>query len=68
MDEKRKGQIAVMVIKHLLREKGVRLTPDFRREMGNQAKAIGISTEELIEFVEPLVRELVDETFAKSKR
>ena len=65
MDESRRGQIAIMVVKSILREKGVQLTPNFRREIGNRAKEIGISTDELLEFVEPLVRELVDETFTK---
>jgi len=67
MDENRKGQIAIMVLKDILREKGVRLAPDFRREMGNKAKAIGIPMDELMEFFEPIILELVNETFAKSK-
>ena len=64
MDNIRKGQIAFLFLKHQLREKGVRLTPNFRREVGNDAKAIGISIEEATEFVELIVRELVEETFA----
>ncbi len=68
MDESRRGQIAILVVKSILREKGVQLTPNFRREIGNRAKEIGLSTDELLEFVEPLVRELVDEAFAKSKK
>jgi len=67
MDEVRKGQIALLLIKHQLRKKGVRLTPNFKREIGNEAKAIGISTEEAMEFVEPIVRELLEETFSKTK-
>jgi hypothetical protein len=65
MDDIRKGQIAFLFLKHQLREKGVRLTPNFKREIGNEAKAIGISIEEATEFVELIVRELVEETFAK---
>jgi hypothetical protein len=65
MDDIRKGQIALLLIKHQLREKGVRLTPNFRREVGNEAKAIGVPIEEATEFVELIVRELVEETFAK---
>ena len=67
MDNVRKGQIALRFVKHQLREKGVRLTPNFRREVGNEAKAIGISIEEAMEFVELIVRELVEETFAKKR-
>jgi len=68
MDNIRKGQIAFLFLKHQLREKGVRLTPNFRREVGNDAKAIGISIEEATEFVELIVRELVEEAFAKSDK
>ena len=68
MDNVRKGQIALLLVKHQLREKGVRLTPNFRREVGNEAKAIGISIEEATEFVELIVRELVEETFAKTDK
>lgn len=68
MDDIRKGQIALLLIKHQLREKGVRLTPSLKREIGNEAKAIGISTEEAVEFVEPIIRELVEEMFTKTNR
>jgi len=61
----RKGQIALAYLKNKLREEGVRLTPNFRRQVGNTAKAIGISTEEAMEFAEGMVRELVEEAFAK---
>jgi len=65
MDDIRKGQIALLLIRYQFREKGVRLTPNFRREVGNEAKAIGVPIEEATEFVELIVRELVEETFAK---
>jgi|TARA_Y100000310_G_C20419739_1_gene686098 hypothetical protein len=65
MDEKRKGELAVMFLKNQLRQKGVRLTPNLKREIGNEAKAIGIDVEEATEFVEIIVRELVEESFAK---
>ncbi|MDP4009233.1 MAG: hypothetical protein Q8P71_02330 [bacterium] len=64
MNEDRKGQIAFLLVKHQLRKKGVRLTRSFRREVGNEAKAIGIPIEEAMEFVELIVRELVEETFS----
>jgi len=68
MDETRKGQIAILYLKNKLREDGVRLTPNFRRQVGNTAKAIGISVDEAMEFSELLVRELVEEAFAKSDK
>jgi hypothetical protein len=68
MDPKRQGEIALLLVKQQLREEGVRLTPNFRREVGNKAKAIYISIEELMEFTELIVRELVEETFAKTNQ
>ncbi|MFZ2975197.1 MAG: hypothetical protein WA055_01030 [Candidatus Moraniibacteriota bacterium] len=67
MDEIRKGQIALLYLKNKIREEGVRLTPNMKRQVGNTAKAIGISVEEAMEFTEILVRELVEETFPKEK-
>ena len=67
MDEIRKGQIALLYLKNNVREEGVRLTPNMKRQIGNTAKAIGISVEEAMEFAEIMVRELVEETFAKPK-
>ncbi len=68
MKEARKGEIALAYLKNKLREEGVRLTPNLRRQVGNTAKAISIPIEEAMEFAEIIVRELVDEAFAKSKR
>lgn len=67
MDEARKGQIALLVLKKKLRDEGIRIKPDFRREAGNLAKDLGISVEEIVEFYESLIRELVEETFSKPK-
>ncbi len=68
MDEVRKGQLACMVLKYKLRKDGIRLTPALQREIANGAKSLGISKDEAIEFLEIIIRELVDETFATSKQ
>jgi hypothetical protein len=67
MNDIRKGQIAVLFVKERLRKKGVRLTLNLRREIGNEAKNLGISLEEATEFFEDIVRELVEEAFAKKR-
>ena len=64
MDEKRKGEIAVAIEKYRLIENGVRLR-DLKRNSGRIVKSTGIPIEELMEFTEILVREIVDETFSK---
>lgn len=65
MDEKRKGEIALALLKYKIGREGIRLTPDTKRELGNVAKTIGIPLEELKEFGKILVGELLEETFGK---
>ncbi len=63
MTEERKGQIALLLLKDRLRGEGIRLKPDMKREIGNQATKIGVPIEEAMQFVEGMVRELVEEVF-----
>ena len=65
MDQVRKGEIALAVLKNQLRKKGLTIGPNFIRELGNAAKSVGVPKEEIIELAEELTRELVDEIFAK---
>lgn len=65
MDDVRRGQIALLLVKHKFREEGIRFTPDLRCKVEDTAKAISISAGEAMEFVEYIVRELVEETFPK---
>ena len=65
MTDSRKAEIAILLIKEVIREKGVVLTPSFRQDMERDAKDLGIPVDEFMEFVEPIIRELVDEAFAK---
>lgn len=61
MTEQRKGEIALRIVKHMLREKGVRLRPGFNREIADGAKKIGVPTEEAVEFAVSLYREATEE-------
>ena len=68
LSEERMGKIALLYVREQLRkEGGSLLTPNFRREVGNTAKAIGITTAEAMMFIEALVREMVDQTFGPPK-
>jgi len=68
MTEERKGQIALLLLKDRLRGEGIRLKPDMKREIGNQATKIGVPIEEAMQFVEGMVRELVEEVFPPRSR
>ena len=63
MDPKRQGEIALAILKYMMREKGIHLSPNNRRELGNLAKATDVSVEELKAFGKPLVQELLDDCF-----
>jgi len=65
MAKERKGEIAVAFMKQMLREKGLHLTPNLRREIGKEASAAGVNIDEAMEFVETIVREIVEEAFKK---
>jgi hypothetical protein len=65
MDKKRQGEIALLYLKNRFDNDGFRLSPNMKREIANTAKSIGISLEEAMEFVEILVREMVEKTFPK---
>ena len=65
MNERRKGEIALALLKYRVGREGIRLTPDIKRELGNVAKATGIPQDELKEFGRILIEELLEETFGK---
>jgi len=67
MDMFQQGQIARAVVKFRLRESGVNvLSPEkFKQELGDAAKKMGITLEELLEFAEIMIHEVVDELFPR---
>ena len=65
MDEKRKGEIALALLKYKWVREGVRLTPDIKRDLGNVAKEAGIPLDELKEFMKIFIEEFLEKTFGK---
>lgn len=65
MDEVRKGQIALLVLKEKFRREGIRLESDYESKLRVVSEAIGVPYEEIREFFELIVRERVDEMFKK---
>ena len=64
MDPKRQGEIALKLVKYLVRKRGITLSQDNMREFGNVAKAIEVPVEELKQFAKPLMQEVLDEYFS----
>lgn len=67
LSEARKGQIAIAMMKEVIREKGIHtLKPNsVRREAGNLAKEMNIPENEVFEFIQVMTVELISEAFGK---
>lgn len=66
MDIVRQGQIARKLVKFRFRSSGINtLSEEFKRDLGDGAKKMGIPLEELLEFAEIIIRELIDELFPR---
>ena len=63
MSEERRGQIALLFLKAKMRRDGIRIKADMRREVGNEAKEIGVGVDEAMWFLEEMVGELLTEAF-----
>ena len=68
MDDKRKGEIALAVLKRNMRRDGLKLQhEDMHTNIEKRAQEIGIPVEEVKEFAEMMAREFVDDFFKKLK-
>ena len=65
LSKERKGEIALILEKDHFRRERLQLG-DFRREIVQRAKNLGINVWELSMFYEELIRETVDEAFPKT--
>lgn len=59
MSEKRMGEIALMLVKHRLMKSALPAPNDFRREIGNVAKEIGVDQTDLLMLYEVLLPEII---------
>jgi len=62
MSDEEMGQIALAIVREKML-RGVRLTPQIRREIGEGAKKLGIKFERAMVFAEILARETLEKTF-----
>ena len=63
MDQRRQGEIAIKLVKYMLRQRGITLNPVATREFGNAAKEMNIPLDELMDFVRPIAQEIFDDCF-----
>ncbi len=65
LSEKRQGEIALVVLKEMVYEKGAEVSCKTKRGIHNRAKKLGIDPDELMEFAEEIVRATVNRVFPK---
>jgi len=66
MTEDRRKEIALKVVEQMVMENGIRGVQQARQDLGNQAKKIGITTEEAFEFYESFVPKFLGRVFGYS--
>ncbi len=66
LTEKRKGEIALLVIINKLSKVGVKISRDARRNLGNQAKELGVNLEELQDFQVYTTMEILKKVFPRN--
>jgi hypothetical protein len=61
----RKSELAILMVRQIIREKGVSTfkRSELKRSLGETAKAIGAEIDELLAYYEEEVRNLVNEVF-----
>lgn len=66
LSTERLGQIALRALQHKMEEEGVRLMPkELKRSIHNEAKKLGVSAQELAEFVKLVYKSAFDKTMAE---
>jgi len=66
MTSARMGEIAILFLKQQMRQDGIKITSNFRREIGSRAKVLGITTDEGVEFARTMINELFAEALDES--
>lgn len=64
MTEERRGQIALIYVRERTRDKGI-LCKEITRTLGNEAIHLGVSVEEVAEFMTILVKELMGDVLTE---
>ncbi len=63
MSEDRRKEIALLIVEQLSIERGIPGADVMKRDIGNQAQKIGVSTQELMDFYESLLPRVIARMF-----
>ena len=58
MDEKRRGEIALLIVKKMISKEGIRVSPGILDDL---AEETGVAIDELKEFARTILKELIEE-------
>lgn len=65
LSKERKGEIAYVFMKDMMRRNGhLETASEFKESVKNQSKELGLETKEVSEFVESMMREVLEEMFS----
>lgn len=70
MDKARMGEIALLLLKYIAKQEGMKFRDDSqaKRRLGNIVKQTGIPRGELLDFLETFFKELFQETMATLRK
>lgn len=68
LDEKRQGEIALIILKDIYFHKGIMISLQSKREFKEKSKKLGIPLEEMKAFALPIVTELVTKVFGPEEK
>lgn len=63
MNDGRRREIALMVVKQMVLDRGLPPAEQLKRDIENLAKKTDLSTEELMQFCQPLMHDYVKQAF-----
>jgi hypothetical protein len=67
MDQIKRNEISHLLLKRYMKKEGIHLDGDMVAEIEKVANDIGVPSQEVLEWTESFVREIVDEMFIQAK-
>ncbi len=61
MEKEKRNEIGLKLLRYKMREEGINLSKNTRRELGNIAKEINVSVDDLKEFIKEELKRQIDE-------
>ncbi len=60
LSKERMGELALLYLKYKMGRDGVKLTPEFRRQIGDAAQKLGVKFDEALAFTRQMISEMTE--------